>query len=193
LGEPGTGTQRDLNQYVAKLSKATGLKATDTLTPDFLAGPGGIAFAKSQSAAEGPGKQWGGYPMTDDEWKQAQDWGIWGQKPSGQQFQQGGPVQKDQGYPAQQLPYTEWGPVTPSEKVKGLAAVYQRLRTAAPLESPLWLAGLGFFPTELHKATGQLGKTGAEPYGTYNLGIRSPGERRPKAPPTEAFPDQEED
>jgi hypothetical protein len=67
-----------------------------------------------------------------------------------------------------------------------------------------WLANLGVWPVELHKATGALGRTGAEPYGLedinlgpaetkdlrtyekgseleenrmYNLGIRSPGER----------------
>jgi hypothetical protein len=40
------------------------------------------------------------------------------------------------------------------------------------------LAALGVLPVELHKAYGILGETGAEPQGMYNLGIRSPGERK---------------
>jgi hypothetical protein len=39
------------------------------------------------------------------------------------------------------------------------------------------LATLGTLPTDVHRATGALGRTSAEPRGMYNLGIRSPGER----------------
>jgi hypothetical protein len=60
-GAVGRGTKKaHLKQYIDTISKATGLKPSDTLTPDFLAGPGGIAWAKAQSTAEGTGqKEWG--------------------------------------------------------------------------------------------------------------------------------------
>jgi hypothetical protein len=78
-GAVGGGTpENDLQQYINTISNATGLKPTDRLTPDFLAGPGGQAWARAQWSAEGPGK---GYPITDDELTQGQHWGIWGQKP----------------------------------------------------------------------------------------------------------------
>jgi hypothetical protein len=80
-GDKGTGNQRNLKEYIDTISKATGLKGTDTITPEFMAGPGGIAFAKAQSGGgEGPGK---GYPMSDDEWSQSQRWGL-GLPPVGQ-------------------------------------------------------------------------------------------------------------
>ena len=72
-GTPGTGAKADLDQYTAALSKATGLGATDRITPEFLSGPGGIALAKAQAASEGPLT---GYPLTDDEWAQAQKRGL---------------------------------------------------------------------------------------------------------------------
>jgi hypothetical protein len=78
-GAVGKGTTPgDLKRYINTISKATGLKPTDTLTPEFLAGPGGRAWAKAQWSAEGPGK---GYPISDDELTEGQNWGIWGQKP----------------------------------------------------------------------------------------------------------------
>src|SRR5262245_5477818 len=40
------------------------------------------------------------------------------------------------------------------------------------------LVSLGTLPVDVHKATGALGFTASEPRGMYNLGIRSPGERR---------------
>jgi hypothetical protein len=80
-GQPGTGTKKDLRDYIDTISKATGLKATDKITPEFMAGPGGIAFVKAQSGGgEGSSK---GYPMSDDEWSQSQRWGL-GLPPLGQ-------------------------------------------------------------------------------------------------------------
>jgi hypothetical protein len=73
-GAPGTGDAADLKEYINLISKATGLKPTDVITPDVFSGPKGIAWVKAQSGGgEGPGK---GYPMSDDEWSQAQRWGL---------------------------------------------------------------------------------------------------------------------
>jgi hypothetical protein len=75
-GKAGTGNQADLNTYVANISHASGLKATDKIPPGFFAGPGGIAFAKAQAASEGPGGWGKPYPMSDDEWEQAHNWWL---------------------------------------------------------------------------------------------------------------------
>jgi len=59
----------------------------------------------------------------------------------------------------------------------GLAALVENLN---PVEG---LAYMGIGPVEIHKATGALGFTGAEPQGMYNLGIRSPGSLSPTQNP----------
>jgi hypothetical protein len=77
-GHPGTGTKADLKNYISGASKATGLKDTDIITPEFLASPAGIGLAKSFDGLEESYGLKGSpeYPMSDDEWTQAHDWGT---------------------------------------------------------------------------------------------------------------------
>jgi hypothetical protein len=58
----------------------------------------------------------------------------------------------------------------------GLASGIANLIRGATNPASL-LASLGTLPVDIHKATGLLGRTAAEPRGMYNLGIRAPGER----------------
>ena len=90
------------------------------------------------------------------------------------------------------LPYAYVpGPNDQQARQQMLTQLGTSLAENVDLGSPVGLAAyLGMVPTELHRAYGILGKTGAEPKGTYNLGIRSPGER--SAPKKQGSQEQDE-
>lgn len=54
--------------YMQFLTKQTGIASSDVITPALLAGPKGLALMKAQSQWEAGQK----YPMTDQQWLQAQ-------------------------------------------------------------------------------------------------------------------------
>lgn len=64
--------------YAAFLGKQTGLSPDAVLTKDLLAGPQGLALAKAQAHWEA-GKP---FPMSDEQWQQAQARAFGGQQPS---------------------------------------------------------------------------------------------------------------
>lgn len=64
--------------YAAFLGKQTGLSPETVLTKDLLAGPQGLALAKAQAQWEA-GKP---FPMSDEQWQQAQTRAFGGQQPS---------------------------------------------------------------------------------------------------------------
>ncbi len=73
--------------YTDFVSKQTGIAPDTVLTPEFLAGPGGLALAKAQAHWEAGRPS----PLTDDQWQTAQTMGLGGQ-PGGSAPAQGIPL-----------------------------------------------------------------------------------------------------
>lgn len=64
--------------YTAFIQKQTGLASDTVLTPDLLAGPQGVALAKAQAHWEA-GRE---YPLSDDQWRDAQARALGGAAPA---------------------------------------------------------------------------------------------------------------
>lgn len=91
-----TGGSKNVDSYAASVANSVGLSPDDRLTPQLLRSPAGIAFAKAQARME-TGYD---YPLTDDQWKQAQGLAFGGgkQQPATQQIaatDTGGPQLQD--------------------------------------------------------------------------------------------------
>jgi hypothetical protein len=63
-----TGGEKNVHSYAKHVADSVGLSPNDPLTPQLLQSPAGITFAKAMARIEAGGE----YPLSDDEWNQAQ-------------------------------------------------------------------------------------------------------------------------
>lgn len=75
-----TGGAKQVSAYASHVADAIGLSVHEPLTTEILQSPNGIAFAKAQARMEA-GKD---YPLTDEQWQQAQQMALGTRQPQGQ-------------------------------------------------------------------------------------------------------------